>query len=219
MSKIGFNPEPVLSAIDPMMALIVQANTPLTVEDTRNILDTVDLIEAVDLVRRCLLDQITPEEVQLDRGKAITVHTGKKYRKDKDFVAFWNDVVAETEDAVYTHFTRRVELSTGTKHSVHPMIRRIFKLLLLPAVRGLSTVSPEAALKILDAKNEGIEAKDIFGYMSRFLASGSVELHPENILVARKLLQKKCNPASVKHSRLEVVRNAVEKVQQDKYEV
>ena len=218
MSNLGFNPENVTTDIEPIMTLLVQANTPLTTSDIRNTLNTLDIIEAFDIVRAIVLDHITPEEVILNRGKSVIVGTGKKYRKDKNFANFWNDIAAEVEDALYIHITRTVELSTGTKESTHPMIRRIMKLVIAPVLLEFSKHTPEQILKILDPVHEGLDGQDIFGYMSRFMACGEVELHPENIFVARKTLQRKCSSHLPKLNRLVSIRNAAENVQQDKYE-
>lgn len=214
MTELGFNPEHVTPVIEPMMKLLVQANTPLTTQDLRNTMSTFDIIEAFDMTRTIILDHITPEEVVHERGSVI-IGTGKKYRNDKLFTRFWNDIHEEIEDALYTHFTRTVELSTGTKESTHPMIRRILKLTIRPVLMEFANFSPKMILAVLDAKNEGIEGKDIFGYMSRFMACGEVNIHPDNIFVARKLLQKRCAANVPMLNRLITIQDAVMKVQKN----
>lgn len=214
MTSLGFNPENVMLTIDPVMAMLVQANTPLTVQDLRNTLGTLEIIEAFDVTRAVILDHIIPEEVVLNRGTAVTIGTGKKYRKDKTFVHFWSDVYAEITDALYAHFTRKVSLSTGTKTSTHPMIRRVMKLIITPVMMEISNHSPESILKTLDTDRTGIEGKDVFGYMSRFMASADVPLHPEDTLVARKVLQKRCSTNIPKLNRILLIQDAAERLQE-----
>ncbi len=213
-TSLGFNPDPAIAAVWPNMKLLVQANTPLTIEDTRNTLCTLDIIEAFDIAREIILGHITPEEVTLNRGTPKTINRGKKYRKDKEYKLFWQDVISEVEEALNTHFSRTIELSTGTKISVHPMIRRVMKLTIFPILQEFSQYKPSMILSILDKNNRGMEGKDIFGYMSRFMSCGDVELHVSNILVARKLLQKNCNSQAQKHTRLRTIQNITEKVQE-----
>lgn len=214
MTKLGFNPEHVIPNVEPMMKLLVQANTPLTTQDLRNTMSTLDIIEAYDMSREIILNHITPEEVVHNRGSVI-VGTGKKYRNDKMFTRFWNDINEEIEDALYMHFTRTIELSTGTKESTHPMIRRLLKLTIRPVLEEFAKFPPKRILPILDTKNKGIEGKDIFGYMSRFMSCGEVEMHTDNILVARKLLQKHCAANVPMLNRLITIQDAVLAVQKN----
>ncbi len=213
-THLGFNPDNVLCVVEPNMKLLVQANTPLTVQDTWNTLNTLEIIEAFDIAREIVLDHITPYEITLDRGKPSMLGQGKKYRKDKQYKLFWQDVIMEIEEALNIHFTRKVELSTGTKNSIHPMSRRVMKLVILPVLQEFGNHNPSAILSILDAAEEGMNGKDIFGHLSRFIACGAVELHADNVAVARKLLQRKCNSHSQKYARLVTIRNVTESIQE-----
>lgn len=218
MSDLGFNPENVIPAIEPTMILTVQANTPLTIQDLRNTLSTMEMIEAIDMVREVVLNSVTLEQVQLDRGLEVTIGNGKRYRKDKNYSAFWAAVARETEEALYHHFVRTVHLNTGIKVSTHPAIRRLTKLIIHPILSEFARCTPSSIRECLDSTKVGLESEDVFGNVSRFLAYAPIELHADNVLVARKLLERKCSVHGQKVNRLLTIKNAAEKVQQDKYD-
>jgi len=44
MADLGFNPENVIPVITPVMKMFVQANTPLTEQDLRTTIGTLDII-------------------------------------------------------------------------------------------------------------------------------------------------------------------------------
>jgi len=217
-NDLGFTSENVLPMIEPAMKMLVRANTPLAVEDLRNTLSTFEIIEAIDMTREILLDHLTPETIVVDNGAPVVTGTGKKRRKDTTFVAFWNDIAEEVEDALYTHFTRSVQLSGATKISVHPMIRRVMKLVIHPVLDEIGKFSPSEIFKVLDSEAVGIDAEDIFGQMSMFVASGPVELQATKILVARKTLQNLCSTSIPKLNRILLIKKAVENLHHNKYD-
>ena len=214
---LGFNPESVFSIVKPTLTMLIRANTPLTSQDLRNTLGTLEMIEAFDMTRDIILDHITPEEIVVGHGNPVMINTGKKRRKDKTFAHFWHDVAAEVEDCMYAHFTRTVELSTGTKTSIHPMIRRVMKLAIHPVLDEIGRFAPAHILEILDREVTGIDAQDIFGQMSMFVACGNVETQPTKIQVARKTLQNLCSSSVPKLNRIILIKKAAENVMNDKY--
>jgi len=214
MADLGFNPENVIPVITPVMKMFVQANTPLTEQDLRTTIGTLDIIEAFDVARGVVIDHITPEEVVTEKGKPVTIGLGKKRRGDKDFKLYWADIFAEATMALEYHFTRRVQLKTGVKESIPPMVLRLVKLIILPVIQEFSQHSPEHILKMLDPKRVGLEGRDIFGYMSRYIACGDAETHPSNVLVAREVLKKRCSTKAPVFDRLAMIRSIAEKVQE-----
>lgn len=136
-----------------------------------------------------------------------------KERKNDDTVATMGTVKTEVQDVLSTHFPGpdyRSAISTFMTLIVDPIIDEIIR------------VTPAQVAPLLDTSRFDHIAKDVFGFLARYVTDSEIRSNPEDAQVAQKVLikwgadarkkQRKTRKLT-KAQRWNVIRNAVEKVQ------
>lgn len=185
------------------LRLFMQANVALKDVDIRNTLSVFDVQEALELIRESLSDQLIPEIIELNNGKEVRIGGSDKYRKDPQYERFWTDVEEGIRELIDNHFKRKVVLDTITKMSVHPMTKRLGLFIVGPMIDEFRKTHPT---------NVMVGHNNLIDILQDTLLELNVRTHPDDVLVARKMMQAKAHKRSLtKERRLSIIRNAAEK--------
>jgi len=138
-----------------------------------------------------------------------------KERKNDDTVATMGTIKAEIEDVLKTHFSEPEYRSA---------INTFMTLIVDPIISEIVRVTPAQVAHLLDTSRFDHKGKDAFGHLARYVVNSVIIPNAEDAQVAQKVLikwgadarkkQRKTRKLT-KAQRLNVIRNAVEKVQGD----
>lgn len=191
--------------LETRLKLFTQANVAIEYDDEPNTISTLDVIEMINIMKQEVFDQLISKEVTLNGENVVQYGGYKKYRKDKKFVAFWNDVQHNVRDQIENCFQREIFLSGQDQLKSHPMSKRFGIVIVIPVIEHLALFHPTNVIS---------DGNQVFDWMVDFVSSVEVRTHSDDVLVARNaIIQMASVKKTVHKSRHRLIGAAVLKAQ------